>query len=59
MDGLLGSRRQSLTYQSMLHLDHSFWNLFDTHRIFVIFDEIHHCAGDSLENADAWLLITT
>jgi superfamily II DNA or RNA helicase len=54
MDGLLGSKGQSLTYQSMLHLDHSFWNLFDTHRIFVIFDEIHHCAGHSLENANAW-----
>lgn len=24
MDGLLGSKGQSLTYQSMLHLDHSF-----------------------------------
>lgn len=54
MDGLLGSRGQSLTYQAMLHLDDSFWTLFDTHRIFVIFDEIHHCSGQSLENANAW-----
>lgn len=54
MDGLLGSKGRSLTYQAMLHLDASFWTLFDTNRIFVIFDEIHHCAGDGLENANAW-----
>jgi len=54
MDGLLGSRGRSLTYQSMLNLDDTFWALFSTHRIFVIFDEIHHCAGHCLENANAW-----
>lgn len=54
MDGLLGSKGRSLTYQGMLHLDESFWSLFDSNRIFVIFDEIHHCAGDGLDNANAW-----
>ena len=54
MDGLLGSKGRSLTYQAMLHLDASFWDLFATNRIFVIFDEIHHCAGDSISNANAW-----
>lgn len=54
MDGLLGSKGRSLTYQGMLHLDASFWALFETNRIFVIFDEIHHCAGDGIENANAW-----
>ncbi len=54
MDGLLGSKGRSLTYQSMLHLDDSFWALFRTHRVFVIFDEIHHCAGHCMENANAW-----
>jgi len=54
MDGLLGSKGRSLTYQSMLYLDDSFWKLFDTNRIFVIFDEIHHCAGDSSGNANVW-----
>jgi superfamily II DNA or RNA helicase len=54
MDGLLGSKGRSLTYQSMIHQDESFWALFDTFRIFVIFDEIHHCAGSQLENANAW-----
>lgn len=54
MDGLLGSKGRSLTYQAMLHLDASFWKLFDTNRIFVIFDEIHHCAGDGMGNANSW-----
>lgn len=54
MDGLLGSKGRSLTYQGMLHLDESFWSLFNANRIFVIFDEIHHCAGDGPENANAW-----
>ncbi|MFO1256818.1 MAG: DEAD/DEAH box helicase [Gammaproteobacteria bacterium] len=54
MDGLLGSRGRSLTYQAMLFLDDAFWELFDNNRIFVIFDEIHHCAGDGLGNANAW-----
>nr|WP_315468620.1 DEAD/DEAH box helicase family protein [uncultured Undibacterium sp.] len=54
MDGLLGSRGRSLTYQAMLHLDSSFWSLFDSHRIFVIFDEIHHCASDGIATANSW-----
>lgn len=54
MDGRLGSKGQSLTYQSMLTQDEKFWALFDRYRIFAIFDEIHHCAGDSSENANAW-----
>ncbi|WP_395005277.1 DEAD/DEAH box helicase [Undibacterium sp.] len=54
MDGLLGSRGRSLTYQAMLHLDSSFWSLFDSHRIFVIFDEIHHCASDGVATANSW-----
>jgi superfamily II DNA or RNA helicase len=54
MDGRLGSKGQSLTYQSMLYQNNAFWCLFDQYRIFVIFDEIHHCAGDSPENANAW-----
>lgn len=54
MDGFLGSRGQSLTYQSMLHLNNAFWTLLQTHRVLVIFDEIHHCAGDNLDNANVW-----
>lgn len=54
LDGKLGSKGRVLTYQSMLTLDSGFWELFSHYRILVIFDEIHHCAGDNLENANAW-----
>jgi superfamily II DNA or RNA helicase len=53
-DGLLGSKGQSLTYQSMQYLDNEFWNLFKKYRVFVIFDEIHHCSGSNIENANGW-----
>ena len=52
--GGLGAKGSSLTYQSMRHLDETFWSLFETYRVFVIFDEIHHCAGNDIENANAW-----
>jgi superfamily II DNA or RNA helicase len=53
-DGLLGAKGHSLTYQSLQYLDDNFWLLFERHRVFVIFDEIHHCAGSTLDNANAW-----
>lgn len=53
-DGLMGAKGRSLTYQALSHLDASFWQLFQKYRVFVIFDEIHHCAGSNIENANAW-----
>ncbi|OUS30686.1 hypothetical protein A9Q99_05760 [Gammaproteobacteria bacterium 45_16_T64] len=53
-DGKLGSRGCSLTYQAMLGLNSEFWGLLTDFRVFVIFDEIHHCAGADLHNANAW-----
>lgn len=53
-DGLLGSKGQSLTYQSMQYLDDDFWTLFQKYRVLAIFDEIHHCSGSNIENANAW-----
>tara|TARA_R110002124_G_scaffold287363_1_gene473966 strand:+ start:24796 stop:26229 length:1434 start_codon:yes stop_codon:yes gene_type:complete len=53
-DGLLGSKGHSLTYQSLQYLDQNFWQLFERFRVFVIFDEIHHCAGSNVDNANAW-----
>ena len=38
----------------MRHLDATFWTLFNTYNVFVIFDESHHCAGDETQNANAW-----
>lgn len=53
-DGLIGARGRSLTYQNLQYLDASFWELFERYRVFVIFDEIHHCAGSNTDNANAW-----
>ncbi|NQZ83309.1 MAG: DEAD/DEAH box helicase family protein [Colwellia sp.] len=53
-DGLLGAKGHSLTYQSLQYLDEDFWQLFHRYRVFVIFDEIHHCAGSTIDNANAW-----
>ncbi|TWX68475.1 AAA family ATPase [Colwellia demingiae] len=53
-DGLMGARGHSLTYQNLQYLDDNFWQLFKKYRVFVIFDEIHHCAGSNVDNANAW-----
>ena len=53
-DGLLGAKGHSLTYQNLQYLDKNFWQLLYGYRVFVIFDEIHHCAGSNVDNANAW-----
>lgn len=53
-EGKLGHTGLSVTYQSMLYQQPWFWQLFEHSRVFVIFDEIHHCAGSSIQNANAW-----
>jgi superfamily II DNA or RNA helicase len=53
-DGLIGAKGRSLTYQNLQYLDTSFWQLFERYRVFVIFDEIHHCAGSNIDNSNAW-----
>jgi len=53
-DGSMGSFGRSLTYQTMINLGHEFWALFTEYRVFLIFDEIHHCAGSHLEKSNAW-----
>ncbi len=52
--GGLGASGSSLTYQSMRYLGTQFWTLLETFNVFVILDEIHHCAGDDTQNANAW-----
>ncbi len=54
IDGRIGASGQVITYQSMLNFGESFWSLLDLHRTLVIFDEIHHCAGDNEGNANVW-----
>lgn len=52
--GGLGSLGVSLCYHSLLTLSERFWSLFEHNRVFVIFDEIHHCAGGTIHTANAW-----
>jgi len=54
LDGTIGALGQTFTYQTLQYLPDSFWQLFEQYRVFVIFDEIHHCAGSNLDNANAW-----
>lgn len=53
-DGVIGAVGCSYTYQNILYFKEDFWQLLKNNRVFVVFDEIHHCAGSSLENANAW-----
>ena len=52
--GGLGSIGQSLTYQSIQFLNDEFWQTLRNRRVFVVFDEIHHCSGSDIENANVW-----
>lgn len=53
-NGGMGSIGQSLTYQSIQFLNEEFWQTLRNHRVFVVFDEIHHCSGSEVENANIW-----
>jgi len=37
-----------------MYFDKKFWESLQRHRLLIIFDEIHHCSGDSLDNANVW-----
>lgn len=53
-DGQIGSLGNSFTYQRLSTLCNKTWRLFEKYRVFVIFDEIHHCAGSCIKDANAW-----
>ncbi|MFG0774252.1 DEAD/DEAH box helicase [Vibrio plantisponsor] len=53
-NGKLGSLGTSLTYQAIQYLDEQFWETVSKHRVLAIFDEIHHCSGETLSEANAW-----
>lgn len=53
-DGTIGALGNSFTYQALGTLDNKIWRLFEKYRVFVIFDEIHHCAGSNIKDANAW-----
>jgi superfamily II DNA or RNA helicase len=53
-DGVIGAAGCSYTYQNMLFFKEDFWQILSNNRVIVIFDEIHHCAGSSILNANTW-----
>lgn len=53
-NGYLGTLGTSLTYQAIQYLDDKFWETISKHRVLAIFDEIHHCSGGTLSDANAW-----
>ncbi|MEH6814358.1 MAG: DEAD/DEAH box helicase family protein [Motiliproteus sp.] len=53
-DGRIGAVGGAYTYQGMRTLGEEFWSLFDSHRVLVVFDEIHHCAGNDQGGLNAW-----
>jgi len=53
-DGSIGALGDSFTYQKLSSISDKTWRLFEKYRVFVIFDEIHHCAGSSEHDANAW-----
>lgn len=54
MNGRMGSAGQVMTYHNLTFLSGSFWQIFKENRVFVIFDEIHHCSGENINLSNAW-----
>lgn len=54
LDGQIGAVGAAYTYQAMEYRDERFWQLLDDYRVFVVFDEIHHCAGHDPLLSNAW-----
>lgn len=52
--GGLGSFGSAYTYHNLMYFDNNFWDSLQRHRLLVIFDEVHHCSGDTLDNANVW-----
>ena len=54
INGSLGSAGCSLTYQAMSSLPATFWQILKSYRVFVIFDEIHHCTAEEGGRGNRW-----
>ncbi|WP_297478342.1 DEAD/DEAH box helicase family protein [uncultured Photobacterium sp.] len=54
VDGSFGSLGQSITYQSLTHLNENFWAKLAKYKVLCVFDEIHHCGGDNEHNSNSW-----
>ncbi|MFT6905947.1 MAG: superfamily II DNA or RNA helicase [Oleiphilaceae bacterium] len=53
-DGVIGAIGCSYTYQNMRFFNDDYWKIIKNNRVLVVFDEIHHCAGSSIDDANAW-----
>ncbi len=53
-DGVIGSVGCSYTYQNMRFFSDDYWKLLKNNRVLVVFDEIHHCAGSTIDDANVW-----
>lgn len=42
------------TYQTLSFKNDDFWQRFKRYRVFVVFDEIHHCAADEHGRSNVW-----
>jgi len=54
MHGQLGAAGGIFSYQYLASSKSADWSFLKNNRVFVVFDEIHHCAGDEPEIANAW-----
>ncbi|NVJ67088.1 MAG: DEAD/DEAH box helicase family protein [Gammaproteobacteria bacterium] len=53
-NGYIGDLGASYTYQSLPFFNKDFWSVLSTKRVLVIFDEIHHCAGQNESKSNVW-----
>jgi superfamily II DNA or RNA helicase len=54
MHGQLGAAGGVFSYQYLASSKSADWSFLENNRVLVVFDEIHHCAGDEPEVANAW-----
>lgn len=52
--GGLGGIGQVMTYQALQFIPQDFWVTLEGKRIFVVFDEIHHCSGNESFEGNSW-----
>jgi superfamily II DNA or RNA helicase len=53
-NGKFGSSGMVITYQSLPFHSNDLWQIFDHYKVLVVLDEVHHCAGQSIEDSNAW-----
>jgi|TARA_B100000530_G_C15926647_1_gene475205 superfamily II DNA or RNA helicase len=53
-DAKLGAVGGVYTYQSLKGLGKEFWEHLAKYKVLVIIDEIHHCSGHTIAEANAW-----